>query len=178
MPPAVTPFSIAVSDERLRHLRQKLALADFPGEAADAEPWAQGPPLADIKRLAQYWANGFDWRAAEARLNRFAQFTTPIEVDGFGTYSVHFVHEQSAVKNAIPLLFVHGWPGSFVEVTKILPELVKGGPDFPAFHIVAPSLIDFGFSAPSAKKDFNIDQHAEAYHKLMLSLGYDQYGGA
>ena len=76
---------------------------------------------------------------------------TKIDVDGFGTYDVHFVHQKSEVKNAIPLLFSHGWPGSFIEVSKILPELVKGGKDFPAFHVVAPSLIDYGFSAVSGK---------------------------
>ena len=176
MSSSIKPFTIEVPDERLRRLKQKLALTEFPAKNVDNEPWAQGAPVADIKRLVHHWENGFDWRAAEAKLNAFPQFTAPVEVDNFGTYDVHFVHQKSQVENAIPLLFIHGWPGSFIEVTRILPELVKGGTDFPAFHIVAPSLIDFGFSAPSNKKNFNIDQHAEAYHKLMLALGYDEYG--
>lgn len=176
MSSSIKPFTIEVPDERLRRLKQKLALTEFPAKNVDNEPWAQGAPVADIKRLVHHWENGFDWRAAEAKLNAFPQFTAPVEVDNFGTYDVHFVHQKSQVENAIPLLFIHGWPGSFIEVTRILPELVKGGTDFPAFHIVAPSLIDFGFSAPSNKKDFNIDQHVEAYHKLMLALGYDEYG--
>jgi len=107
--------------------------------------------LSHIRRLALYWENGFDWRAVEAKLNEFPQYTAKIEVDGYDTYDVHFVHQPSTVKAAIPLLFIHGWPGSFIEVTKILPELVKGGEDFPAFHVVAPSLIDFGFSSASKK---------------------------
>jgi pimeloyl-ACP methyl ester carboxylesterase len=101
---------------------------------------------------------------------------TKISIDDFDTYDVHFIHQRSSVKNAIPLVFAHGWPGSFLEVTKILPELVKGGKDFPAFHVVAPSLIDFGFSAAAKKRGFNCDHHAETCHKLMLKLGYNEYG--
>ena len=172
----IAPFTIAVPEEKLQRLKQKLALVDFPDETIDVEPWTQGVPLADVKRLSRHWETTFDWRAAEAKLNEFPQFTVPIEVNGFGAYSVHFVHQLSPVKNAIPLLFLHGWPGSFIEVSRILPELIKGGQDFPAFHVVAPSLIDFGFSSASKKRNFNIDQHAEAYHKLMVALGYDEYG--
>lgn len=171
----ITPFTISVPDEKLERLKQKLALADFPDEIAGVEPWTQGPPVADIKRLANYWENGFDWRKVEARLNQFPQFTAPVEIDGFGSYKIHFVHQKSPIKNAIPLLFVHGWPGSFIEVTKVVGELVNGGADFPSFHVVAPSLVDFGFSSKNTKNDFNIDQQAEALHKLMLALGYDEY---
>lgn len=173
---AIKSFKIAVPEEKLHRLRQKLALTDFPDEIEDIEPWVQGSPLVDIKRLTKYWKDEFNWRQVEAKLNQFPQYTAPIDIDGFGTYELHFVHQTSKVKAAIPLLFIHGWPGSFIEVTKILPQLVQGGTEFPAFHVVAPSLIDFGFSSPSKKKDFNIDQHAEAFHKLMLSLGYDEYG--
>ncbi|RDW61977.1 hypothetical protein BP6252_11410 [Coleophoma cylindrospora] len=175
MSSTIKPFEIAVAEEKIQLLKQRLALAQFPDEVIDAEPWSRGPPLSEIKRLAQYWGNGFDWRKVEADLNRLPQFTTSIAVEGFGTYNVHFIHGRSAVPHAIPLLFLHGWPGSFIEVTKILPPLLSGGEDFPAFHVVAPSLIDFGFSSASRKKSFNIDQHAEVCHKLMLALGYDEY---
>jgi len=146
------PFKIAVSEEKIQRLRQKLSLADYPNEVADTnDPWSRGAPLSDIKRLAQYWGNGFDWRKEEAALNRFPQFTVQVEIDGFDTLKVHFIYQPSTVTNAIPLLFLHGWPGSFVEVTKILPELVQGRKNFPAFSIIAPSLIDFGFSSASSK---------------------------
>lgn len=148
---SITPFKIAVPDYKIKRLKQKLSLTDFPDEVADVEPWSLGSPLSDIKRLALYWENKFDWRTAEAKLNELPQFTAKIEVDGYDTYNVHFVHQPSTVTNAIPLLFIHGWPGSFIEVTKILPELIQEGKDFPAFHIVAPSLIDFGFSSASKK---------------------------
>lgn len=148
---SIIPFEIAISDEKIARLKQKLALSDFPSEVENADPWVRGAPLADIKRLALYWQKNFDWRKAEARLNTFPQYIAKVDVEGFDTYDIHFIHRPSRVKNAIPLLFVHSWPGSFVEVTKILPELVKGGEDFPAFHVVAPSLIDFGFSSASKK---------------------------
>jgi pimeloyl-ACP methyl ester carboxylesterase len=147
--PSITPFKIAIPSNRIQRLKQKLALSDFPNDIDDTEPWARGSPFADVKRLALYWEKEFDWRKVEAHLNTSPQFTAKIEVDGYDTYDVHFIHQPSKVTNAIPLLFVHSWPGSFVEVTKILPELVKGGMDFPAFHVVAPSLIDFGFSSAS-----------------------------
>ena len=172
----IEPFRIAVSEAKIDRLKQKLALADFCDEVENEKPWTRGPPLADIKRLADRWANGFDWRKSEAELNNVPQFITKIPIDNFDTYDVHFVHHKSNVKNAIPLVFSHGWPGSFIEVTKMLPELVKGGKDFPAFHVVAPSLLDYGFSAASRKKGFNVNQQAEMCHKLMLKLGYNEYG--
>lgn len=131
-------------------------------------------------------------------MNSLPQFETQITVDGFGPIDMHFLHQKSDVKGAIPLLFVHGWPGSFLEVTKMLP-LLKGGDGKPAFHVVAPSLPNYGFSSgmfkvrlfhpwglstylwPTslidlAQKGFAIGQYAEACHKVMLALGYDQYG--
>lgn len=189
------PFKIAVPEEKLRKLHQKLSLTEWPDEVPLKQPRSRGAPLHEVKTLAEYWLHSFDWRAQEGKLNQFPQFTTDIDVDGFGTYNVHFIHQRSDVPNAIPLIFLHGWPGSFIEVTKILPDLVLGGQNFPAFHVVAPSLIDYGFSQRNTKvsgfcvwifyKDcnlrllqegFNLDQHAEAYHKVMLSLGYSEYG--
>lgn len=150
----IKPFEIGISEDRLHCLHQKLALTDFPDEISDLgsdEVWSRGAPLSDIKRLATYWQRGFDWRKAEKSLNQFSQYTTDIDIDGFETYQIHFVHQLSQVAGAIPLLFLHGWPGSFIEVTKILPLLVNGEDSAPSFHVVAPSLIDFGFSSPSSK---------------------------
>lgn len=145
---SITPFKIAIPDNRIQHLKQKLALTDFPDEVLDTDdPWARGVPLSEIKRLTQYWEQSFDWRKAEAELNQFPQYTTKIAVDGFDTYDVHFIHQPSMATDAIPLLFIHGWPGSFIEVTKILPDLVRTEDGSPSFHMVAPSLVDFGFSS-------------------------------
>lgn len=173
---SIQPFQISIPEDKLHRLRQKLLFTDYPVEVDDAEPWSLGPPVSEIKRLVEYWVDGYDWCKAESHLNTFPQYTTQISVDDFGNHNVHFIHQPSEVPDAIPLLFVHGWPGSFIEVTKILPLLIKGGQDFPAFHVVAPSLINFGFSDASAKKGFAVAQHAETCHKLMLQLGYNEYG--
>jgi len=148
---SIQPYKIDVPQAKLDRLKQKLALADLPDEPAGVEPWTRGVPLQEMKHLHEYWRDQYDWRKAEAHLNEFPQFTAEIEVQDFGLYKVHFVHQKSEKKNAIPLLFMHGWPSSFMEGTKILPELVKGGSDFPAFHFVAPSLMDYAFSDPTKK---------------------------
>ena len=148
---AITPYKVNVPEERIQRLNQQIALADFPDELPDVEPWSRGTPLADLKRLAAYWRNGFDWRKQEAKINELPQYMTQIDVEEFGTYDIHFVHQPSPVKNAIPLLFCHGWPGSFVEVSKILPLLLDGGKDAPSFHVVAPSMVDYGFSSGAGK---------------------------
>jgi Epoxide hydrolase N terminus len=148
---SIVPYKINVPEEKIQRLKTKIAAADFPDEVPDVEPWSRGTPLADLKRLADYWQNGFDWRKQEAKLNELPQYMTQIDVDNFGTYDIHFVHQPSPVKNAIPLLFCHGWPGSFAEITKILPKLINGGKDAPSFHVVVPSMVDFGFSARANK---------------------------
>ncbi|THU85245.1 alpha/beta-hydrolase [Dendrothele bispora CBS 962.96] len=173
-----TPFKISVPDTQLELLRKKLDLVTFPDELEDSE-WRYGAPLADIKRLVSRWQKGYDWRAEEAKLNEeLPQFTRDIEVsDGHGTLNVHYIHKRSEVEGAIPLLFVHGWPGSFIEVRKILPLLVKASPskDFPSFHVVALSLPGYGFSEAPKKPGFSPDHYAEVAHKLMIALGYDEY---
>lgn len=102
------------------------------------------------------------------------QFEVTVNVEGFGDIDIHFLHQESDVDGAIPLCFVHGWPGSFLEVTKMLP-LLKGGDGKPAFHVVAPSMANYTFSQGVFKRGFGIAKYAEACHKVMLALGYDQY---
>ncbi|PIL25386.1 hypothetical protein GSI_13276 [Ganoderma sinense ZZ0214-1] len=174
MSKAPRPFKLAVPDADLDVLHQKLELARFPDELEGAG-WEYGTPLADMKRLTEHWKNGFNWRKTEAEINKLPMFTRDIEVEGFGTLNVHFVHQVSDVRNAIPLLFVHGWLGSFLEVRKILPMLTAGGEDHPSFHVVAPSLPGFAFSEAPHKPGFRGPQYAELLNKLMLSLGYDEY---
>ncbi|SJL07271.1 related to epoxide hydrolase [Armillaria ostoyae] len=176
MPPSPQPFKIAVPDEKLQLLRQKLDLANFPDELDDSG-LKYGAPLADIRRLVARWKEGYDWRTHEAALNAdLPQFTLDIPVDGFGTLNIHFVHQTSKVGGAIPLLFVHGWPGSFIEVQKLLPLLTdSSSPEHPSFHVVALSLPGYGFSQAPTKQGFASAQYAEVGHKLMLALGYDAY---
>ena len=104
------PFKVAVPDADIDLLRKKLDLARFPGEL-DGAGWAYGAPLADVRRLVARWKDGFDWRTTEAAINALPMFTRDIEVDGFGTLNIHYIHKRSEAKNAIPLLFVHGCKG-------------------------------------------------------------------
>ncbi|RPD56178.1 alpha/beta-hydrolase [Lentinus tigrinus ALCF2SS1-6] len=168
------PFKLAIPQADLDLLRQKLRLVRFPDEL-DGAGWDYGVPLGDVKRLAAHWKDMFDWRKAEAKINELLMFTRDIEVEGFGTLDVHYVHQKSEVKNAIPLLFVHGWPGDFLEVRKVLSLLTGKSPDHPSFHVVAPSLPGFGFSSAINKPGFKGPQYAELLNKLMVSLGYNEY---
>ncbi|KAJ7627636.1 Alpha/Beta hydrolase protein [Mycena polygramma] len=168
-------FKISIPDEKLKLLRAKLELTTFPDELSDSG-WEYGVPLADVRRLVARWTSGYDWRKHEALLNaELPQFTRDIQVDGHGTLNIHYVHKKSDVAQAVPLLFVHGWPGNFFEARKLVPLLTKGGHDFPAFHVVALSLPGYGFSQSPSAKGFGLAQYAEVGNKLMLALGYDEY---
>ena len=101
------PFKVYVPDSEIELLCKKLEFSRFPDELEDAG-WDYGVPLAHVQRLIEHWKNEFDWRKAEAEINTLPQFTRDIEVDGFGVLNIHYVHQKSAVENAIPLLFIHG----------------------------------------------------------------------
>ncbi|KAI9745922.1 MAG: hypothetical protein M1818_000603 [Claussenomyces sp. TS43310] len=168
---AVSPFKINIPDSELDLLHRKLELTRLPTNIAN-EKFAEdnGVTIKKITELVEFWRKSYDWRKEEARLNEMPQFRTPIEVDGFGTLDIHFVHSTSSKANAVPLLFLHGWPGSFAEIEKGLAELNKAG-----FHVVAPSLPGYGFSSYTDKAGFKHAQHAEALHKVMIKLGYKSY---
>ncbi|KAJ7034254.1 Alpha/Beta hydrolase protein [Mycena alexandri] len=168
-------FKVAVPDALLDRLQQKLKLTTLPDELEDAG-WEYGVPLAIVKRLLARWRDGYDWRRHEAELNAsLPQFTRPISVEGHGTLTIHYVHQRSEVADAVPLLFVHGWPGSFIEGRKLVPLLTQKSADHPSFHVVVVSLPGFGFSQGALTKGFGLAQYAEVGNNLMLALGYDEY---
>jgi pimeloyl-ACP methyl ester carboxylesterase len=171
---AIAPFKIRVEDEVLRDLKDRLARTRWPSQI-DGTEWEYGVPVAYMRELVAYWQTGFDWREQERRLNRLDQFVTTI--DGL---DVHFVHVRSKEKNALPLVIVHGWPGSFVEFHKIIGPLTDpvahGGKAEDAFHVVCPSLPGFGFSSKPKERGWNSQRMAEVFAKLMARLGYDRYG--
>ncbi|KAI9930897.1 hypothetical protein MW887_010548 [Aspergillus wentii] len=165
-----SPYTISVPDSHLQSLHQKLSTATFPDELDNAH-WDMGVPLDEIKRLTAFWRHGFDWRKKERQLNeQLAQFTVPVSVSGFGQLDIHFVHHRSQSPRAIPLLFIHGWPGSFLEASKLIPFLTTGDEKQPAFDVVVPSLPNFGFSQGVKKRGFGLAQYAEAMHAVMTSL--------
>ncbi|KAI1321271.1 microsomal epoxide hydrolase [Xylariaceae sp. FL0255] len=172
----IKPYKISVPDSELEDLKARLKLTRFPDELESAE-WDMGSPLSDVKRLTKYWQEKYDWRAAEAELNQsLPHFVTPIQCDGFRPLQIHFIHIKSGVPGAVPLVFIHGWPGHFLEATKIVKLLTeKKGGDGPVFDIVVPSLPNFAFSEGTKERGFALEQYAETVNKLMLKLGYNEY---
>jgi epoxide hydrolase len=113
----VTPFQLEVPEAELDDLRERLRRTRWP-EPETVPDWSQGVPLAYLQDLCRYWADGYDWRATEARLNALPQFRT--ELDGL---AIHFIHARSPHPDALPLIITHGWPGSVIEFGKVIGPL-------------------------------------------------------
>lgn len=177
---AIKPFRIAVDDAVLRDLKDRLARTRFPDHAparqgGEESDWDYGVDSGYLKELIGYWKDKYDWRAQERKLNELPQFVT--EIDGL---PIHFIHVRSKEKKALPLLIVHGWPGSFYEFHKIIGPLTDpvahGGKAEDAFHVVCPSLPGFGFSGKPQKSGWSVSRMSEVMAKLMARLGYTRYG--
>ncbi|MET0768685.1 MAG: epoxide hydrolase family protein [Solirubrobacteraceae bacterium] len=165
MSTAITPFRIDVPEAALADLRARLRAARWP-EREPVEDWSQGVPLAYLQALCAEWAEAYDWRATEARLNAIPQSTT--EIDGL---LIHFLHVRSPDPDALPLVLTHGWPGSVLEFEPLLALL-------PEFHLVVPSLPGYGFSGKPEATGWGVERIARAWAALMARLGYDRYGAA
>jgi pimeloyl-ACP methyl ester carboxylesterase len=170
----VTPFRIDVPDAELRELRERLVRTRWP-EREPVDDWSQGVPLGYLQELCAYWADGYDWRATEDRLDALPQFRT--QIDGLG---IHFLHVRSPHRHALPLVLTHGWPGSIIEFLKVLGPLTDptahGGDAADAFHVVCPSLPGYGFSDKPTHTGANVQWIAGAWIRLMHRLGYERYG--
>jgi pimeloyl-ACP methyl ester carboxylesterase len=180
---AIRPFRIAFSDAELADLRRRVQATKFPERETipelrdrpyDGQRFNQGVPLATMQKLAQYWATEYDWRKSESRLNKFPQFMTAIDGLDF-----HFVHVRSRHENALPMVLVHGWPGSFIELLKLVDPLVNptahGGTAADAFHVVIPSMAGYGFSGKPSTAGWGPERMARAFVVLMKRLGYDRF---
>ncbi|MEU4547175.1 epoxide hydrolase family protein [Nonomuraea dietziae] len=170
----VTPFHLDVPEPVLGDLRERLTRTRWPEEET-VDDWSQGVPLGYLRELCRYWAEDYDWRATERRLNALPQFRTSI--DGFG---IHFLHVRSSHDDALPLILTHGWPGSIVEFLKVIGPLTDptayGGDARDAFHVVCPSLPGYGFSDKPDRRGWGVERIADAWIRLMARLGYDRYG--
>jgi len=169
---AVTPFRLAVPDADLDDLRERLERTRWP-EPETVDDWSQGPPLAHVQELCAYWAQEYDWRVVEARLNGLGQFRT--EIDGLG---IHFLHVRSPHMGAQPIVLTHGWPGSVIEFLDTIDRLVDPPDPADAFHVVCPSLPGYGFSDRPTGPGWTVQRVAAAWAELMARLGYACYGAA
>jgi microsomal epoxide hydrolase len=169
-----TPFRIEVPDAVLDDLAARLRNTRY-SEPVEGAGWDYGTDRDYLEELCGYWRDGYDWRAHEAALNAYEQFTT--EIDG---ERVHFLHVRSPVEGAYPLLVTHGWPGSVAEFLEVLGPLTDpaahGGDAGDAFHVVAPSLPGYGFSGPTRQPGWDSRRVAAAWADLMAGLGYERYG--
>lgn len=167
------PFTIDVPQEALDHIRERVAEYRWHEMPMDGG-WGYGTNLDYLRELCAYWIDEFDWRAAEARINRFNQFHAP--VDGI---DIHYIHEKGSGPNPTPLIITHGWPGSIVEFLDVIEPLAHperfGGSEDDAFDVIAPSLIGFGWSGkpPRPMGPRAIARH---FNGLMTDvLVYDDY---
>jgi epoxide hydrolase len=160
----IRPYRIEVPQADVDDLRARLRRTRW-GTEIPGQGWSRGVPVEYLKGLAAYWADGYDWRAQEAKLNELPQFVT--EVDG---QPIHFAHVRSANPDAIPLLLAHDWPASFVAFTKVVAKLTD------RFHLVLTNTPGVGFGGPLVAAGWNTGRIAAAFNELMARLGYERYG--
>ena len=169
----IRPFRIDVPEEKLVDLRQRIAATRWPDKETVSDG-SQGAQLANLQPLVQYWGNGYDWRKAEDKLNALPQFIT--EIDGL---VIHFIHVRSGHEDALPLIMTHGWPGSVLELLKVIEPLTDptahGGAAEDAFDVVIPSVPGYGFSGKPTGAGWDPDHIARAWAELMNRLGYTRY---
>lgn len=164
-----TPFTLEIDSAAIDDLRDRLRRTRWPERLPGSVGWAKGVPVDDARRWAADLAD-FDWRALQAELNSLPQFTA--EIDG---ERIHFVHRRSSRDDATPLILLHGWPGTVVELIDLIEPLAEPDADQPAFHVVIPSHPGVGLSGRTTSPGWGVPRTAAAHAALMAGLGYDSY---
>ena len=170
---SITPFEIVVPDAAINDLKTRLQNTRLPDQISETT-WEYGTDKTYLTELIDYWENEFDWKEQERTLNEFDHFKTEID-----EIEMHFIHQRSEHPNAIPLMIVHGWPGSISEFSKIIDPLVApvayGGSASDAFHVITPSLPGFGFSSAPTQPGYSPEKIAHILAALMEKIGYQRY---
>lgn len=170
---AIRPYHISFPNEELTALRQRINATRWVDKETVTDQ-SQGVKLAQIQDLVKYWGTDYDWRKVEAKLNALPEFVT--EIDGL---DIHFIHVRSKHKNALPLLITHGWPGSVLELLKVIGPLTDptkyGGKAEDAFDVVIPSMPGYGFSEKPKETGWGVERMGRAWDVLMKRLGYQHY---
>ena len=170
---SITPFEIVVPDAAISDLKTRLQNTRLPDQISETT-WEYGTDKTYLTELIDYWENEFDWKEQERTLNEFDHFKTEID-----EIEMHFIHQRSEHPNAIPLMIVHGWPGSISEFSKIIDPLVDpvayGGSASDAFHVITPSLPGFGFSSAPTQPGYSPEKIAHILAALMEKIGYQRY---
>jgi len=170
---AIRPFQVDFPKSELTDLRRRINATRWPEQELVTDG-SQGVQLATIQKLANYWQTDYDWRKVEARLNALPQFMT--EIDGV---DIHFIHVRSTEAGALPLIITHGWPGSIIEMLKLIDPLTNptahGASAADAFDLVIPSLPGFGLSGKPTETGWDPPRIARAWTALMKRLGYTRF---
>ena len=170
---AIRSFRIGVSDDAIVELRRRLDATRWPGNETVPDQ-SQGVQLAKVRELVRYWVTRYDWRKVETQLNTLPQYIT--KIDGL---DIQFAHIRSRHASALPLIITHGWPGSIIELLKVIGPLTDptshGGHADDAFHLVLPSLPGYGFSGKPQRAGWGPERIARAWAELMMRLGYKRY---
>ncbi len=164
----IRPFHIQVPDSVLVDLRERIERTRWPDEI-EGSGWTFGASLSYMRELADYWVKEFDWRKTESIINQYPNFMAEIE-----GYKIHFLHIRGEGKGSRPLMLLHGWPGSSLEMLKLIP-LLSNNPDM-TFDLVIPSLLGYGFSQKVTTPGCGVQVMAELFKLLMESLGYTKFG--
>ena len=170
---SITPFEIVVPDAAINDLKTRLQNTRLPDQISETT-WEYGTDKTYLTELIDYWENEFDWKEQERTLNEFDHFKTEID-----EIEMHFIHQRSEHPDAIPLMIVHGWPGSISEFSKIIDPLIDpvayGGSASDAFHVITPSLPGFGFSSAPTQPGYSPEKIAHILAALMEKIGYQRY---
>ena len=164
----ITRFEVHIDQDILDDLRSRLENTRWPDEIAGSG-WTYGAGLGYMKELTEYWLHGFDWRKTERRINRYENYIAEIE-----GYRIHFMHIRGKGKDPVPIIITHGWPGSFLEMMKLIPLLTDDAGC--SFDVVIPSMLGFGFSGKLTESGCNVSLMADLWFKLMQELGYQKFG--
>jgi microsomal epoxide hydrolase len=171
---ALAPFTLEMPDEAIADLNARLDRTRFP-DRTPGERWAYGTDPDWMRRAVDHWRNRFEWRAAEARLNALPQFR--VALDGV---DLHFIRAEGSGRDPLPLLLVHGWPGSVFEFLDIIPRLTDparfGGDPADAVTVIAPSLPGYTLSFRPDQPRFGVEEMAATLTRLMTRvLGYERF---
>jgi pimeloyl-ACP methyl ester carboxylesterase len=171
--PAIRPFTVEISEAELQALRRRVADTRWPDKETVPDH-SQGVQLDTIRELARYWASDYDSRRCEAKLSALPNFKT--DIDGL---DIHFIHVRSDHDDALPLILTHGWPGSVIELLKVIDPLTNptahGGTASDSFHVVIPSMPGYGYSDKPRAPGWGPDHLATAWVELMKRLGYKHF---
>jgi pimeloyl-ACP methyl ester carboxylesterase len=170
---SIRPFRFSAPEDDLVELRRRIQATRWPDKETVSDR-SQGVQLAKLRRLVEYWGALYDWRKVEATLNSLPQFIT--DIDGL---DIQFAHIRAPHDDALPMLMTHGWPGSIIELLKVIEPLTNppahGGAAEDAFHLVLPTMPGYGYSGKPTSIGWNPARMASAFHMLMLRLGYPRY---